>query len=100
MFWWNRPNPSQVPIVVDLKDVKISQMTNLPPKAKIGKEDKVLTLEPHLAVFEGYAQIDNSEMKNKFAYASNGEAFDAAVKALKNILIEQGYQEKNGGFEK
>ena len=40
MFWWNRPNPSQVPIVVDLKDVKISQMTNLPPKAKIGKEDK------------------------------------------------------------
>ena len=40
MFWWNRPDPSQVPIIVDLKDVKISEMTNLPPKAKIGKEDK------------------------------------------------------------
>ena len=40
MFWWNRPNPSQVPIIVDLKDVKISEMTNLPPKAKFGKEDK------------------------------------------------------------
>ena len=40
MFWWNRPDPSQVPIIVDLKDVKISEMTNLPPKAKFGKEDK------------------------------------------------------------
>lgn len=41
LFWFNRPTMSQVPIIVDLKDVKISEMTNLPPKAKIGKEDKV-----------------------------------------------------------
>ena len=40
MFWWNRTQPSQVPIIVDLKDVKISEMTNLPPKAKFGDEDK------------------------------------------------------------
>ena len=40
MFWWHRTPPSQVPIVVDLKDIKISEMTNLPPKAKFGKEDK------------------------------------------------------------
>lgn len=40
MFWWNRSQPSQVPIIVDLKDVKISEMTNLPPKAKFGDEDK------------------------------------------------------------
>ena len=40
MFWFNRPTPGQVPIIVDLQDVKISEMTNLPPKAKIGKEDK------------------------------------------------------------
>lgn len=40
MFWWNRTDPSQAPIIVDLKDVKISEMTNLPPKAKFGKEDK------------------------------------------------------------
>jgi len=40
MFWWNRSQPSQVPIIVDLKDVKISEMTNLPPKAKMGDEDK------------------------------------------------------------
>lgn len=30
----------QVPIIVDLNDVKISEMTNLPPKAKFGDEDK------------------------------------------------------------
>lgn len=40
MFWWHRTPPGQVPIIVDLKDVKISEMTNLPPKAKFGKEDK------------------------------------------------------------
>ncbi len=40
MFWWNRATPSQVPIIVDLKDVKISEMTNLPPKTKFGKEDR------------------------------------------------------------
>ena len=52
---------------------------------------KVLTLEPHLAVFEGYSSIDNSEMKNKFCYSSNVEAFDAAVNALKQIIIGCGY---------
>lgn len=40
LFFWNKPTVGQVPIIVDLKDVKISEMTNLPPKAKIGKEDK------------------------------------------------------------
>ena len=66
--------------------------------AKIGDDDKVLTLEPHLAVFDGYAEIDESKMKNKFCYASNGEAFDAAVTALKKVLAEQGYAEQIGGF--
>lgn len=61
-------------------------------------DDKVLTLEPHLAVFEGYSEIDGSEMKNKFCYATNDEAFDAAVSALKKVLAEQGYVEKDGGF--
>lgn len=40
LFWSNRTTMSQVPIIVDLKDVKISEMTNLPPKAKFDKEDK------------------------------------------------------------
>lgn len=63
-------------------------------------DDKVLTLEPHLAVFQGYSEIDGSEMKNKFCFATNDEAFDAAVTALKTVLAEQGYQEKNGGFSR
>lgn len=41
LFFWSRNNDMQsVPIIVDLKDVKISEMTNLPPKAKFDKEDK------------------------------------------------------------
>lgn len=40
LFFWNRPTVGQVPIIVDLKDVKISEMTNLPPKAKMGEENK------------------------------------------------------------
>ena len=40
LFFWKRANVGQVPIIVDLKDVKISEMTNLPPKAKFGEENK------------------------------------------------------------
>ena len=40
LFWSNKMTLTQAPIIVDLQDVKISEMTNLPPKAKIGKEDK------------------------------------------------------------
>lgn len=40
LFFWNRTTVGQVPIIVDLKDVKISEMTNLPPKAKFGEENK------------------------------------------------------------
>ena len=63
-------------------------------------DGKVLTLEPHLAVFSGYAQIDNFEMKNKFKFNSNEEAFDMAVKSLKEIILSQGYKEVKGGFTK
>lgn len=62
--------------------------------------NKVLTLEPHLAVFEGYSSIDNSQMKNKFCYASNEEAFDSAVSALKNLLVKAGYSEIGREFVK
>ena len=43
LFWHNKIIMDQVPIVVDLKDVKISEITNLPPKAKFGDEDKEAT---------------------------------------------------------
>ena len=62
--------------------------------------DTVLTIEPHLKVFSGYAEIDGDEMKHRFHFASNEEAFDAAVKAIKDVLLENGYTEENGGFVK
>ena len=62
--------------------------------------DKVLTLEPHLAVFEAYKSIDNTEMKHKFTYKDSNEAFDSAVSASKNIIINNGYKEVKGEFIK
>lgn len=62
--------------------------------------DKVLTLEPHLRVFEGYAGIDGTRMRHRYVYKSGDEAFDAAAEALKGLLVKAGYREKNGGFER
>lgn len=62
------------------------------------KDDKVISIEPHLKVFEGYSEFDATEMNNKFNFKSNEEAFDAAITAIKNVLAEQGYREENGGF--
>lgn len=64
------------------------------------KDDKTLTVEPHLAIFAGYNQIDNTELKNKFMFKNNQEAFDAAVRALKEILINNGYKEVEDCFIK
>lgn len=64
------------------------------------KDDKVFTLEPHLKIFEAYKTIDGEEMKNKFNFATNDEAFDTAVKAFKEIILSCGYHEVEGGFEK
>lgn len=66
----------------------------------IGKRDVVLSVEPHLAIFKGFAQIDKTEMKNKFTFSSNEEAFDAAVNSLKKVLNEAGYTEENKVFVK
>ena len=73
---------------------------NIPKLVEMIHDDKVLTLEPHLAIFDGYATIDAEEMKNKFHFENNDEAFDYAVIALKGILTAQGYKEENGGFVK
>lgn len=66
--------------------------------SKIGEQNVVLTVEPHLIVFEGYHAFDKTEMQHAFCFQNNHEAFDAAVGALKGILLEAGYTEKLGGF--
>ena len=64
------------------------------------KTDKVLSVEPHLKIFDGYGQIDDTEMKHKFHFQSNVEAFDAAVNAIKAVLLANGYVEKGRAFVK
>ena len=47
----------------------------------------VLTLEPHLTVFDGLAQLEAGEKtKMKYCYDSPRAAFDAAVMALKELI--------------
>lgn len=63
-------------------------------------DDKVFTIEPHLAIFDAYKDIDGSEMKHKFTFKDGNEAFDAAVVALKTLLKNAGYCERGEGFIK
>ena len=64
------------------------------------QKDTVLTIEPHLAVFSAYNSIDTTEMKHRYCYESNQDAFNAAVAAIKKILNDCGYKEENGAFVK
>ena len=92
-----------------IKDVRAASGALVPAGCGDGKieelvaritDDKTLTLEPHLTVFEGYSSIDNTEMKHEFSFDSATEAFDAAVRALKKILINAGYKEVGDEFVK
>ncbi len=62
--------------------------------------DTVLTLEPHLRIFDGFGSIDNTDMKHRFTYRTNEEAFMAAYDALVALLIECGYTECEGVYTK
>ena len=62
-------------------------------------KNAVLTLEPHLKVFDGYGAIDNTEMKNRFEFKTNLDAFNCAVEHLKKLLIKVGYKQTEGGYE-
>ena len=64
------------------------------------KGDRVLSVEPHLAVFTGYSDFDKTEMKNRFRYSSNNEAFDAAVSAIKRVIESCGYVPSGEGYIK
>lgn len=45
MLFKPKPTIGQAPIIVDLKDVKLGEMTNLPPKAVFGEEEKKATVQ-------------------------------------------------------
>ena len=55
------------------------------------KGDKILTLEPHLKVFDGLKDLEQAggtehKLKNVYTYKTNLEAFSAAASALKDII--------------
>ena len=52
-----------------------------------------LTLEPHLHIFDAYKSIDEHELRGKYKFNTNEEAFSFASTALKNLLLENGYLE-------
>lgn len=64
------------------------------------KIDTTLTIEPHLKVFAGYSETSDVKLNAAHVYETNAEAFDAAVKGIKDCLKKAGYREVDGGFIK
>ena len=62
--------------------------------------DAVMTLEPHLAEFEGYGAIDGTAMKHRFEFADRKDAFEFAVESFKKYLLNNGYMEQDGDYIK
>ena len=92
-----------------IKDVDAKTNELVPAGFGSGKIEKLvsmiersttLTLEPHLAVFDAFKDIDNTKMKHRFKFESNRQAFDVAVSSLKKILLKNGFVIKNGVFLK
>ena len=61
--------------------------------SRLFEGDSFLVLEPHLKKFQGYGDIDKSELKLRFAFKDQTESFDFAVKSLKEVLTKIGYRE-------
>ena len=61
-------------------------------------KDMVLTIEPHLSVFDAFKKIDSSELKTIYQYSSSLEAFDVSCSSLNKLLKELNYKEVEGGF--
>ena len=59
--------------------------------------DIYLTLEPHLLDFLAYKSIDTHELRGKYSFKNNREAFDFATNSLKKLLTENGYREDGIG---
>lgn len=57
-----------------------------------------LTLEPHLFLFDAYKLIDGHELKGKYSFRNNREAFDFAVHALETLMTKQGYRKDDEGI--
>ncbi len=67
-------------------------------RAVAGKtEGMVLTLEPHLKVFDGLSGLQDEELRHHYTFKTSGEAYAAAAQALKDILTQMEYTEGGVG---
>lgn len=55
-----------------------------------------LSIEPHLTAFVGLSALQGEELKHRYSYRDNFEAFAAAADALKGILGDLGMTETKG----
>lgn len=60
------------------------------------REDTVLTLEPHLTVFDGLKSLQAETLTHRYAYPDASAAFRAAADALKEILTGLGFKQSKG----
>lgn len=60
----------------------------------------MLTLEPHLHLFDAFKSIDTHTLKGRHAFRNNRESFAFAVRALEGVLTERGYRKGDFGIWK
>ena len=60
----------------------------------------ILTLEPHLFNSRAFQGVDQRTLKGQRAFSNEREAFDAAVSAMRKLMKDYGYVEKDGKFTK
>lgn len=88
LFWRHQTPPSQVPIIVDLQDIKVSEMTNLPPKAKFGEEDKEAS-QVKRKIEDKYTQDEpEPEPEVKIKEEPKEEVKEAAAEEPKHDFLE------------
>lgn len=67
-------------------------------RALLKRDGVLLTIEPHLFEFGGYAALTDRAMnRSEFVYRSPREAFDAGVTAVKSLLLENGFVPSENG---
>ena len=57
----------------------------------------MLTVEPHLRLFDAFGKIDAHTLKGKHAFKNNRESFAFAVHALEEVLRGRGYRKGDTG---
>ena len=56
-----------------------------------------LSLEPHLRLFDAYKDIDEHQLKGRYVFKTNRDAFDFAANSIKKLLTENGFREDGNG---